>query len=100
MVTIETQEDSTIIKTYPTTTKPSKQATKVDVRDCSRENCVCTQLVEVQHAYVHYYQAKTHVYVSKHSQAKGKAKKHRPRVNRGCQEIIRKETQYEREKSK
>jgi hypothetical protein len=66
-VTIETQEDSTIIKTYPETTKPSKQETKVDVCDCSRENGVCTQLAEGQHAYVREYQAKTHVYVSKHS---------------------------------
>ena len=44
---------------------PSNQATKVDVHNCSREMCVCTQLAEGQQTYVHYCQAKTHVYVSK-----------------------------------
>jgi hypothetical protein len=45
-------------------------------------------------------QEKTCIYVSKHSQAKEKAKKLRPRVNRGCQTIIGQETQYKREQSK
>jgi hypothetical protein len=64
------------------------------------KKCVCTHLAEGQHAYVRDCQEKTHVYVSKHSQAKEKAKKLRLRVNRGCQAIIRQETQYKREQSK
>ena len=36
----------------------------------------------------------------KHNQAQEKAEKLRPRVNRGCQAMIRQETQQEREKSK
>jgi hypothetical protein len=99
-VITETQEDSTIIKTYPTTIKPSNQATKGDVHDCSREKHIYTLLAEGQHTYVRDCQEKTHVYVSKHNQAKEKAKKLRLRVNRGCQAIIRQETQYKREQSK
>jgi hypothetical protein len=50
--------------------------------------------------YVRDCQAKTHVYVSKHNQAKEKAKKLKLRVNRACQAIIRQENQYKREQSK
>ena len=55
---------------------------------------------EGKHTYIHDCQAKTRVYMSKHIQDKEKAEKLRPRVNKGYQEIIRQETQYEREKSK
>jgi hypothetical protein len=99
-VITKTQEDSTIIKTHPTTIKPSNQETKGDVRDCPREKHIYTPLEGGQHAYVRDCQEKTCVYVLKHSQAKEKAKKFRLRVNRGCQAIIRQETQYNREKSK
>jgi hypothetical protein len=99
IVTTKTQEDSAIIKNYPTTIKSNSQEKKGDVHECSRENHVCTHLVEGQHAYVRDCQEKTHVYVSKHSQAKDKAKKLRIKVNRGFQAIIRQENQYKREKS-
>jgi hypothetical protein len=65
-VITETQEDSTIIKTYPTTIKPKNQATKGDVHDCSREKHVYTLLAEGQHGYVCDCRAKTRIYVSKH----------------------------------
>ena len=45
-------------------------------------------LAEGQHTYVRDCQVKTRVYVLKHSQAKGKAKKLRLKLNRGCQTII------------
>jgi hypothetical protein len=99
-ITIETQEDSTIIKTYPKNIKPKNQSKKGDVCNCSREKRVCTHLAKGQHAYVHDYQEKTRVYVSKYSQAREKAKKIRLRVNRGFQEIIQQETQYKQEQSK
>jgi hypothetical protein len=52
IVTTETQEDSSIIKTYLATTKPNNQATKVDVRGSSREKRVCKKLAKIQHMYV------------------------------------------------
>jgi hypothetical protein len=99
-VITKAQEDSTIINTYPTTIKPINQATKGDVRDYLGEKSVYTLLVEGQHAYVHDCQAKTDVYVSKHSQDKEKAKKLKIRMNRCCQAVIWQETQYKREQSK
>ena len=51
-------------------------------------------LAEGQHAYVRICQVKTHVYVLKHIQDKGEAKKLRPIMNRGCQAIRRQENQY------
>jgi hypothetical protein len=100
IVTTETQENSTIIKTYPTTIKPGNQETKGDVHGFSRENHVYMPLAKGKHAYVCDCQEKTHVYVSKYIHAKEKDKKLRIRVNRGCQAIIRQETQYKQEKSK
>ena len=50
--------------------------------------------------YVRDCQAKTHVYVSKHSQAKENDNKIRLIMNRGCQAVIRQETQYKQEQSK
>jgi hypothetical protein len=41
-VMIETQEDSTTIKTHPANTKLINQETNIDVRDCLRKNRVCT----------------------------------------------------------
>jgi hypothetical protein len=61
----ETQEDSTRIKSHPTTTKPRKQAKKDDVRDCSKKQSICTQLAEGHHAYIRDCQEKNRVYVSK-----------------------------------
>jgi hypothetical protein len=66
-VPTETQEHSTIIKTYPSTTKPINQETKVDVCDFSMEKHLCMHLAKGQCAYIHDCQEKTHVYVSKHS---------------------------------
>ena len=66
-VITETQEDSTTLKTYPTTIKPSNQATKGDVRDCLGEKRVYMPLGEWQHMYVHNCQETTRIYVSKHS---------------------------------
>ena len=57
-------------------------------------------LAKGQHAHVHECQVKTCIYVLKHSRAKEKANKLRLRMNRGCQAVIRQETQYKREKSK
>jgi hypothetical protein len=86
-VITETQEDSSIIKTYPTTIKPKNQETKGDVRDCSKKKRVYPPLAGGQNTYVRACQAKTRVYVPKHNQAKEKAKekdkKLRLRVNRG-----------------
>jgi hypothetical protein len=65
-----------------------------------RESHVYTPLAEGQHVYVHNCQVKTRIYVLKHYQDKDKAKKLRLKMNRGCQEIRRQETQYKREQSK
>ena len=89
-VTTKTQEDSAIITTNLATTKPNKQAKEVDVRDCSRETHVCTQLAEGQHATV---KQKPAYMFQKQIEAKEKAKRLKPRVNRGYQEMIRQETQ-------
>jgi hypothetical protein len=51
-VTSKTQEDLTIIKTYPTTTKPNKHTKDVYVRDFSRKQRVCMHLTEGQHVYI------------------------------------------------
>ena len=64
-ITTETQEDSPIIKTHPTTTKHIKQEKEADVRNYSMKQHVCTQILEGQHAYICDCQAKTYVYVSK-----------------------------------
>ena len=66
-ITIETQEDSTIIKTYPATIKPNNQATKGDVHGCLGEKHVYTPLAEGQNVYVRDCHVKTRVYVLKHS---------------------------------
>jgi hypothetical protein len=62
-VITETQEDSTTIKSYPTTIKPSNEETKGDVRDFSWENHVYTPLAKGKHVYVCDCQEKTRVYV-------------------------------------
>jgi hypothetical protein len=90
-VITETQEDSKIIKTYPTNIKLSNQEKKNDVCKCLGKNCVCTCPIEGQLAYVCVYQGKNHVYVLKHCQVKDKAKKLRLKMKIGCQEIIRQE---------
>ena len=61
--TTETQEDSTNIKSHPTTTRPNKQARKTDVRDFLGKQSVYTHLVEGRPVYVRDYQGKKHVYV-------------------------------------
>jgi hypothetical protein len=91
---IETQEDSTTIKTYPTNIKLNNQTEKDDVRDCLGENRVYTPLAEGQHVYVRDCEAKTPVYVLKHCQDNDKAKKLKLKMNGGCQAIRRQETQY------
>jgi hypothetical protein len=57
-VIIETQEESTTIKTYPTIIKPNNQAKKGDVHDCPGEKHVYTPLAEGQDVYLHNYQEK------------------------------------------
>ena len=50
--------------------------------------------------YVHVCQGKNHVDVLKHFQVKDKAKRIKFKIKRGCQEIIRKQTQGKWEQSK
>jgi hypothetical protein len=45
-IMIETQEDSTTIKTYPTNTKLSNQEKTIDVHDYLSKKHVCTRLIE------------------------------------------------------
>jgi hypothetical protein len=45
-VMIETQEDSTTIKTHPTNTKLDNQEKPIDVHDCLRKNCICMRPIE------------------------------------------------------
>jgi hypothetical protein len=67
-----TQEDSTNIKSHPTTTRPNKQARKTDVRDCLGKQSVYTHLVEGQPMYVRDCQGKNCIYVSKHKSRQGR----------------------------
>jgi hypothetical protein len=88
-IMIETQEDSTTIKTHPANTKLNNQAKHIDVRHCLGKNGVYTFPIEWQLVYVCVCQGKNHVYVLKHCQVKDKAKKLRFKMKIGYQEIRR-----------
>jgi hypothetical protein len=60
------------IKSHPTVTKPSKQARKSGIRDCSGEQCIYTQLAERQNACVRDCQGKRSIQALKQGQAREK----------------------------